>query len=376
MYIPQKQLENLKKLLSPEKVVVIYGPRRCGKTTLINKFLENVVEKFLLVTGDDIIIQEYLGSQSVAKLKGFIGDNRLLVIDEAQRIKKIGLNLKLITDHIKDIKIVATGSSSFDLAKDIGEPLTGRKCTLRLFPIAQMELKSIEQRHETDSNLESRLIYGSYPEVILTDDNRVRERYLKEVVSSYLYKDILELEGLRHPDKIVRLLQLIAFQIGKGVSFNELGGQLGISKNTVEKYLELLEKSFVVFRLTGFSRNLRKEMSKNPRFYFYDIGIRNALINNFNPLNIRDDIGMLWENYIILERIKKQEYLDKPANNYFWRTHDQKEIDFIEESEGALSGYKIKWKKGAGKPIKAWIENYNNATYEIISRDNYFDFIT
>jgi uncharacterized protein len=376
MYMPQKQLENLGKLASPEKVVVIHGPRRCGKTTLINKFLENVDEKYLLASGDDIIIQEFLGSQSIAKLKGFVGDNRLVVIDEAQRIKKIGLNLKLMIDHIKDIKIIVTGSSSFDLSKDIGEPLTGRKYTLRLFPLAQMELNRIEQRHETEANLESRLIYGSYPEAVLTEDTRIKERYLKEIVSSYLYKDILELEGLRHPDKIVRLLQLIAFQLGKGISFNELGGQLGISKNTVERYLGLLEKSFVVFKLTGFSRNLRKEMSKNPRYYFYDTGIRNALINNFNVLSMRDDVGMLWENYIILERIKKQEYLDKPAKNYFWRTHDQKEIDFIEEHEGTLSGYEIKWKKSSGKPMKAWLESYSNATYEIISRDNYFDFIT
>lgn len=376
MYIPQKQLENLERLIIPGKVMVIYGPRRCGKTTLINKFLENVSEKFILVSGDDIIIQDYLSSQSISKLKSFVGDNTFLIIDEAQRIKEIGLNLKLMIDHIKNIKIIVTGSSSFDLAKDIGEPLTGRKYTLRLFPLAQMELKSIEKRHETEANLENRLIYGSYPEVILVDDNRLRERYLKEIVGSYLYKDILELEGMRHPDKIVRLLQLIAFQIGKGISFNELGGQIGISKNTVERYLELLEKSFVVFKLTGFSRNLHKEMSKNPRYFFYDNGIRNALINNFNPLNIRDDIGMLWENYIILERIKKQEYLDKPANNYFWRTHDQKEIDFIEEREGALSGYEIKWKKSSGKPIKTWLENYSNATYETITRDNYFDFIT
>ncbi|TAN44354.1 MAG: ATP-binding protein [Nitrospirae bacterium] len=376
MYIPQRQLENLKKLISPEKVVVIYGPRRCGKTTLISKYLETTQEKYLLASGDDITVQEYLSSQSVSKLRGFVGSNSLMVIDEAQRIRNIGLNLKLVVDHIKGIKVIVTGSSSFDPARDIGEPLTGRKYTLKLFPLAQMEINQTEQRAETDSNLEARLIYGSYPETVLTNDNSLRERYLKEIVGSYLYKDILELEGVRHPDKIVRLLQLIAFQIGKEVSLSELGGQLGMSKNTVERYLELLEKAFVVFKLTGFSRNLRKEISKNARYYFYDVGIRNALINNFNTLQMRDDVGMLWENYVIIERIKKQEYSGLSANNYFWRTYDQKEIDFIEEREGALYGYEMKWKKAAAKPPKAWVTGYTNARYEIINRDNYFEFIT
>ena len=377
MYIPQRQLENLKKLISPNKVVVVYGPRRCGKTTLITHYLEKAVdERYLFVSGEDITVREYLGSQSVAKLKDFVGKNSLLVIDEAQKVKEIGLNLKLIVDHIRDIKIIATGSSSFDLARDIGEPLTGRKYTLKLFPLAQLELMQIEQRAETEANLEARLIFGSYPEVILTRDNGLRERYLKEIVSSYLFKDILEMEGVRHPDKIVRLLQLLAFQIGGEVSFNELGGQLGISKNTVERYLELLEKVFVIFKLSGFSRNLRKEITKNARYYFYDTGIRNALINNFNPLKMRDDIGMLWENYIIVERLKKQEYLGISANNYFWRTYDQKEIDLVEERGGNLYGYEIKWKAGRLRPQKTWLEGYKNAKYDVINRDNYMGFIT
>jgi uncharacterized protein len=376
MYIPQKQLENLESLVSPEKVAVIYGPRRCGKTTLITKFLEKTGEKFLLVSGDDITVREYLSCQSVSRLKGFVGDNRLLVIDEAQRIRDIGQNLKLIVDHIKAIRVIVTGSSSFDLARDIGEPLTGRKYTLKLFPLAQLEISGIEQRIDTEANLENRLVYGSYPEIVLSGDDRLKERYLKEIVGSYLYKDILEMDGLRHPDKIVRLLQLLAFQIGKEVSFNELGGQLGISKNTVERYLELLEKVFVIFKLSGFSRNLRKEISKNSRYYFYDVGIRNALINNFNMLQMRDDAGMLWENYIVMERIKKQEYLGLSSNNYFWRTYDQQEIDFVEERGGALFGFEIKWGKGMAKPVRAWLEGYNNAKYEVINRNNYFDFIT
>jgi len=376
MYIPQKQLENLENFLFPNKIVIIYGPRRTGKTTLINKFLTMRKEEYLLVSGEDIIVQKHLSSQSIEKLKDFVGSNTLLVIDEAQKIENIGLNLKLIVDHIKDIKVIATGSSSFDLAHYLGEPLTGRKYTLKLFPLSQMEIMKIEQKIHTEANLEKRLIYGSYPEVVISNDNREREKYLKEIVSSYLYKDILELDGLRHSDKIVRLLQLLAFQIGREVSFSEMGTQLGISKNTIERYLDLLGKAFVIYRLGGFSRNLRKEITKSPRYYFYDIGIRNALINNFNQLDMRDDLGMLWENYIITERIKKQEYAGIASNNYFWRTYDQKEIDLIEERTGNLYGYEIKWKVQKIKPVRDFLDNYKNAHFELINKENYLEFIT
>lgn len=375
MYIPQKQLENLKKVLEPGKVIVIYGPRRCGKTTLINEFLKGVSSTYLSVSGEDIITQNYLSSQSVEKLLSFIGENRLFVVDEAQKVKNIGINLKLIVDHIKNIEIVATGSSSFDLARNVGEPLTGRKYTLRLFPIAQLELSSIESRGKTEANLESRLIYGSYPEIILMKDNSMKERYLKEIISSYLYKDILELEGVRHSNKLTRLLQLIAFQIGKEISYNELGTQLGMSKNTVERYLDLLEKTFIIFKLVGFSRNLRKEISKNPRYFFIDNGIRNALLNNFNPVDLRNDIGMLWENYLIAERLKKQEYQAIMTNNYFWRTYDRKEIDLIEETGGRIYGYEMKWAQKKSSPPKEWLATYENAAYRVITKENYLEFI-
>jgi len=376
MYIPQEQLINLSRFLQPQKAVIVYGPRRCGKTTLLNKMLESIKEKYLLVSGEDITVQDYLSSQSIEKLKNFIGDNKFLIIDEAQKIKNIGLNIKLLLDNVDMLKVVATGSSSFDLAQQIGEPLTGRKYTLKMFPLAQLELNKIQNKPETDASLEQRLIYGSYPEVILTKSNTKRIVYLKEMVASYLYKDILELEGIRHSDKIVRLLQLLAFQIGKEVSFNEFGQQLGMSKNTVDRYFDLLEKSFVLFKLRGFSRNLRKEISKNPRYYFYDIGIRNALINNFNSLSMRNDIGMLWENYIIIERIKKQEYLGISANNYFWRTYNQKEIDFVEERQGKLYGYEIKWSDDKCKPPKEWLDAYKNSEFNIITKENYLTFIT
>lgn len=376
MYIPQEQLNNLGRLLQPQKAVIIYGPRRCGKTTLLNRMLKNIREKYLLVNGEDITVQEYLSSQSIEKLKSFVGDNKFLIIDEAQKIKNIGLNIKLLLDNVKALKVVATGSSSFDLAQQIGEPLTGRKYTLKMFPLAQLELNKIQNKPEIDAGLEQRLIYGSYPEVILIKDNAKRIAYLKEIVSSYLYKDILELEGIRHSDKLVRLLQLLAFQIGKEVSFNEFGQQLGMGKNTVDRYFDLLEKSFVLFKLRGFSRNLRKEISKNPRYYFYDIGIRNTLINNFNSLSMRNDVGMLWENYIIIERVKKQEYLGINANNYFWRTYDQKEIDFVEEREGKLYGYEVKWSDDKHKLPKEWLNTYKNSEFDIITKENYLNFIT
>jgi hypothetical protein len=375
MYIRQKQLENLRQLISPGKVLVLYGARRTGKTTLVEEFLKEINEPYLFVSGEDITVQEFLASRSVEKLKAFVGSNRFLIVDEAQRIRDIGLNLKLIVDHIEGIHVVATGSSSFDLARSFGEPLTGRKFTLRLYPLAQFEIGQTENPAQTSANLENRLVYGSYPEIVLIADNRRREQYLREIVSSYLYKDVLEMDGVRHSAKISRLLQLIAFQVGKEVSCAELGSQLGMSKNTVERYLDLLEKAFVVFRLQGFSRNLRKEITKNCRYYFLDTGIRNALINNFNPLSLRDDVGLLWENYLVMERLKKQEYLGLAANNYFWRTYTRQEIDLVEERDGRLNGFEMKWGKGRSRPPREWAAAYPEAGWQVINRDNYLEFI-
>jgi predicted AAA+ superfamily ATPase len=376
MYIPQKQIENLKNLIAPGKVVVIYGARRVGKTTLLNKFIENKsTSDILFVNGDDIVARQYLESQSIEKLRDFVGHASLLIVDEAQYVEKIGLNLKLIVDHVPNIKVIATGSSSFELAKDVGEPLTGRKFVLKLFPLAQMEISQIEKRHETQSNLEARLLFGSYPEVVTTRNNQQREEYLREIISSYLFKDILALEGIRYSNKLVRMLQLLAFQIGKQVSLTELGRQLGMSKNTVERYLDLLEKVFVIFRLSGFSRNLRKEITKNHRFFFCDVGIRNAIIGNFNPLEIRNDVGQLWENYVITERLKRQEYLREAANSHFWRTYDKKEIDLVEERQGNLFGYEIKWTKARVKVPSDWQNTYPGAGFEIINKENYLQYI-
>jgi len=375
MYITQKQLENLRAVAQPGKVVVVYGARRTGKTTLLQEFLKTEEDPYLLVSGEDIAVQGYLASQSVEKLTAFLGKNRLLVVDEAQKVPQIGVNLKLIVDHIPAVRIIATGSSSFDLARSIGEPLTGRKTTLKQFPLAQMEIGQTEQRHQTDANLESRLIYGSYPEVVLNPDNQAREHYLKEIVASYLYKDVLELDGIRHSGKISRLLQLIAFQIGKEVSYTELASSLSMSKNTAERYLDLLEKAFVLQKLSGFSRNLRSEITKNCRYYFLDNGIRNALINNFNPLQLRNDVGELWENYLVLERLKRQEYLGQSANNYFWRTYRQQELDFVEERQGRLFGYEMKWGKAKVKPPTEWLAAYPEAAFALVNKDNYLEFV-
>ena len=278
-------------------------------------------------------------------------------------------------DHNPEITIIASGSSSFDLAKDVGEPLTGRKYVLTLFPLSRLELSQNENRIETEANLEKRLIYGSYPEVVLMQDDGLRQEYLKELVSSYLFKDILALNGLRRADKLIELLQLIAFQIGKQVSLSELGTQLSLSKNTVERYLDLLEKVFIIYKRKGFSTNIRKEIAKSSRFYFYDNGVRNALIHNFNPLNLRNDKGELWENYITTERLKRQTYLRDRTEFYFWRTYTGQEIDLVEQRAGKIYGYEIKFNKAKGKPPSTWKKLYPDAEFRFIHRENYLDYI-
>jgi len=375
MYIPQNQLERLRSLIKPGKVVIIYGARRVGKTTLIKKFLEKE-ERALFVTGEDLFVQGHLSSCSLEKLQEFVGDYNLLVIDEAQYIPDIGRNLKLIVDHLPHIRIVATGSSTFDLAKQVGEPLTGRKYTLKMYPLSQIELNQIETVSQREAHLESRLVYGSYPEIVTMKSNAFRREYLQELVSSYLLKDILAFEGVKKSKKLVDLLILLAFQVGNEVSHNELATKLGMNKLTVEKYLDLLEQVFVITNLRGFSRNLRKEVTKTSKYYFCDNGIRNALINNFNDLTRRDDSGALWENYIVMERLKKQEYTRLWSNNYFWRTYDQKEIDWVEEREGRLFGYEFKSNHTAALAPKLWAETYPDASFECINKESYLPFIT
>ena len=355
--------------------MIVYGPRQVGKTTLIKEILEEVKEDYLFVSGEDRMVLPWLGSGSIEKLKEYVGAKKLLVVDEAQKVPEIGLNFKLIVDHLPGVKILATGSSSFELAHQVGEPLVGRKWQFFLYPIAQLELSALESRHQTEARLESRLIYGSYPDVATSDDVLKKREILNAIVDQYLYKDLLMFDEIRKSQKIIDILKLIAFQIGKEVSLHEVGQSVHLNLRTVEKYLDLLEKAFVVKRVQGFARNLRKEMSKSSRYYFYDNGVRNAIINNFNDLKTRNDVGELWENYLLMERMKKQEYHKIYANNYFWRTYDQKEIDLVEERDGKLYGYEFKWGDKQANPPKTWLVMYKEAEFITINQGNYLEFV-
>jgi len=300
----------------------------------------------------------------------------MLIIDEAQKIPDIGNKLKIMVDHIEGLKILITGSSAFDIGNNVGEPLTGRKLTYNLYALSEQELNQVENNIEKRDNIRTRLVYGNYPELLQKSGDVDRAEYLREVINSYLLKDILTFEGIKNSDKIFGLLRLIAFQIGGEVSLQELGNQLSMSKNTVERYLDLLSKVFVIHRVGGFSRNLRKEVTKNSKWYFYDNGLRNLIIANLNPIEQRNDIGMLWENYVISERLKYQRYNKMIVNNYFWRTYDQQEIDWVEERGGKLYGYEFKWNpKKRVKIPRAWEKEYKESEFEVIHQDNYLDWI-
>lgn len=367
--------KDILKKLQPNKVVVLYGPRQVGKTTLVKEILKDFKkEDYLFLNGENKSVQRWLSSQEVDILRQYIGKYKLLIIDEAQKVDHIGLNLKLIVDHFSDIKVLATGSSSFELANQVGEPLVGRKWQFTLFPISQLELAKYESRGETENKLESRIIYGAYPDVVKTDIFKEKQDILNEIVDSYLYQDLLEFNEIKKSQKIIDILKNLAFQIGSEVSLQELGNAVSLNIRTVEKYLNLLEKTFVIKRVSGFSRNLRKEVSKMSKYYFFDNGVRNTIIQNFNTLDLRNDVGQLWENYLFMERLKRNKYKNIKSNIYFWRTYDKKEIDLIEEREGKLFGYEFKYSKIAKEP-KAWKETYPQASFEVINKDNYLDFV-
>ena len=365
----------LEKYLLPGKVLILYGPRRVGKTTLINQLIEKNKHVSILLRAEEKVTQEAFSSLESYKMKNLVGENKFVFIDEAQKIKNIGENLKLFIDTFPEIAVLASGSSSFDLARKIGEPLTGRQNVIILYPFSQKELINYWGRVRALSSLEEILIYGSYPEVINFSLAEDKKNYLDELIHSYLYKDILEFDSVKNSGKIFDLLSLVAYQIGNEVSVTELSRQLEISKNTVTRYLDLLEKAFVLIKVRGFSRNLRSEITNNCRYYFWDNGVRNALISNINPLARRADTGQLWENYLAVERTKKQSYDPLFANNFFWRTYGQQEIDWVEEREGKLFGYEFKWQKNKGKKPALWTNTYPNAEFEIINKDNYLDFV-
>lgn len=374
--IPRYIEKDILQYFKPNKVVVIYGPRRAGKTTLIHTLARHIHEPILWLNGENLETQQWMSSRSLERLKDGIGNYKALIVDEAQHIDQIGLNLKILVDSIPGIHIIATGSSSFDLANQVGEPLVGRKWQFTLYPLAQLELKAQETPFESSLKLESRLIYGSYPEVITSSGNRDKQELLGSIIDGALFKDIFTLEGVKKPTKVVQLAKMLALQIGNQVSLTELSNGLDINLATVERYLDLLEKTFVITRLYGFRRNLRTELIKTCRYFFWDNGVRNALINNFNLLSVRSDVGQLWENYIFIERMKKRSYQHIYSNINFWRTHDRQEIDLVEEREGKLYGIEVKWSPKKIRSPRDWHTTYPNAEFSQIHKDNYMDFIS
>jgi len=371
--IVQEKIENK---LSSGKVLLLLGARRTGKTFLLKQIIKNIKIPYLLLNGEDFSVSAILESKSIIHYRQILGNNKLLIIDEAQKIKEIGKILKLMIDEIDGLTIIATGSSVFDISQRLGEPLTGRNIDFKVFPIAQCELKDVENTIDIFSNLEHRLILGSYPELFSLPSYSDKQEYLTELINSYLLKDILELDSIKNASKILSILRLLAFQVGSECSLSEIGQKVALSRNTVERYIDLLEKTFIIFKLSGFSKNLRKEISKNSKYYFWDNGIRNAVISNFNTLNLRDDIGQLWENYIISERLKYLSFNRIASNVFFWRTYDQQEIDLIEEREGKLFAYEIKYEKSKTKIPIAWKDSYSESEFNIISKDNYLGFIS
>ncbi len=357
------------------RVIVLYGPRQVGKTTLVRLILEKYPGKVLSINADDADYKSVLSSRSYHQLRQLVSGYDLLFIDEAQQIPDIGINLKLLYDQMPSLKIIATGSSSFELANKIQEPLTGRAWTFQLMPIGLCELAETLNPFELNLQLEDWMVFGAYPALFAIENRELKVNYLQEIVRSYLFKDVLTIGNIKYPPKMRDLVRLLAFQIGAEVSINELAGRLLISRETVISYIDLLEKAFVVFRMSGYSRNLRKEIVRHDKIYFYDLGVRNAVIENFNPISDRADGGQLWENFLIVERMKSQTYRRTGANRYFWRTYTGAEIDYVEERAGKLEGFEFKFNLKSAKAPYTWKENYPEALFESINRENYLDFI-
>ncbi len=369
--------DNLEDYFTPNRAVILFGPRQIGKTTLLNNFLARTNLKYRLDSGEDINIKKILSSQDFRLIDEYVAKADLIAIDEAQQIPNIGMGLKIIVDHHSDKKVIATGSSSFDLAKQVGEPLTGRKWDLTLYPVSQIELSADMNRYDLKQRLEEYLIFGGYPEIITADNRSDKIAILENIAGSYLFKDILEFDAIRGSNLILSLVRLLAFQVGHEVSLNELANQLDMNVRTVERYLDLLEKTFVVCRVGAYSRNLRSEVRSKQKYYFFDNGIRNAVIGQFNSLDSRNDVGQLWENFIFTERMKKRSYHRIHGRTYFWRTYDQHEIDFVEERDGKLYGFECKWsEKREVKAPKEWLSTYPEAEFQVVTPANYLDYIT
>jgi predicted AAA+ superfamily ATPase len=367
---------HLERYLKQNRVLVIYGARRVGKTTLLESFLATTKFRYRLDSGDNIRIQELLSSLEFERLIEYAQGYDLIAIDEAQEIPNIGKALKILVDQLKGIRIIATGSSSFDLAQSMGEPLTGRKQTLTLYPFALMELLQRYNRYELKEQLENFLVFGFYPEVIEAQKREDKITLLSELVDSYLLKDLLAFNTIRSSKVLIDLLKLLAFQVGQMVSYHELATQLQVDVKTVARYLDLLEKTFVIFRLGGLSRNLRKEISSKHKYYFYDVGIRNGIIRHFNHLTLRNDLGPLWENFLIIERLKMTDYTSFYGNRYCWRTYQGSEIDYIEEQDSQLKAFEYKWSSGKrSDPPKEWTAAYPEASFQVITPENFLNFV-
>ena len=357
------------------KAIILLGARQVGKTTLLRQVIQTAQTEVQYLNCDEPQVVEALTNRNLRELVLLVGKAKYIVIDEAQKVNNIGLTLKLIVDNIPDVQVIATGSSAFELRNRLNEPLTGRKFEYQMYPISTNEIYQSSGYVDVKRLLETRLIYGSYPEVLSNLDNA--QSLLLSLSDSYLYKDILTMDSMRKPDVLNKLLQALAFQIGSEVSYNELAQTIGTDSKTVEKYIDLLEKCFIIFRLNGLSRNLRNELKKAKKIYFCDNGVRNAVIQQFAPVALRNDMGQLWENFFILERIKRNHYLGHHCNIYFWRTTSQQEIDYIEESDGQMSAFEMKWnpKKATVKLPEAFLKAYSVKQTAVVTTENYLDWL-
>ena len=357
------------------KAIILLGARQVGKTTLLKHITNNLRDDVLYLNCDEPQTVVALTNRNIKELKMLIGSNRVMIIDEAQKVDNIGLTIKIVVDNFPDVQVIATGSSAFELRNRLNEPLTGRKFEYLMFPISTGEIYKSEGYINVQNLLETRLIYGSYPDILSNVGNS--QELLRTLADSYLYKDILASDNLRRPEILDRLLKALAFQIGSEVSYNEIAQTIGSDAKTVERYIDLLEKCFIIFRLNGLSRNLRNELKKSKKVFFYDNGIRNAVIQQFAPVQMRNDMGALWENFFISERIKRNHYLQNYCNTYFWRTKTQQEIDYIEESDGEMTIFEMKWnaKKGRTPFPDAFLQSYPVKDSVVGTPENYFDYL-
>ncbi|MFN3998687.1 ATP-binding protein [Algoriphagus sp.] len=374
MHIRRELFDILNQRIDFKKAIILLGPRQVGKTTLIKKLAEQLQSTYLYLNGDELAVQNALVSPSLAFLRSYLGDNKVVVIDEAQRIQDIGLTLKLLIDNFEGVQLLVTGSSALELANSINEPLTGRKWEYQLFPLSWSELVNSLGFPKCHASLENYLIFGTYPEIIKSEGREIP--VLTNLASSYLYKDLLSFQGIRKPELLNKILQALAWQVGSEVSYNELSQTVQADKQTVQHYMDLLEKAFIIQRLAPFSRNLRGEISTSRKVYFIDNGIRNSIIGNFSPISGRNDIGSLWENYLISERQKLLSYHGFYGRVYFWRNVRGQEIDYIEEIDGKIYPYEFKWNpKAKVKLPSAFIENYSPEPIQVIHRENFWEWL-